>query len=214
MQVTGVSWVPTRIRWRLADLCKTKTELVDSFVTTPETRAWKLPFSSRLLTKAPASITHFPVCPPFASPDNPSRFFPRCWIGSPSDPAADPAEGLSQRRSLFWPLFSDSLRFSLSNRLEGWYSWHSQRPSRSLRDEPASHCLLTVAELAHPTWNVRPTSSTWRPCFSTPWMVWTCRAHLLSEIVYGEGVHAYELAGIRPEVQERITFLFGQQYEC
>ena len=31
----------------------------------------------------------------------------------------------------------------------------SHRPSRSLREEPVTHVLLTLAKLAHPQWNLR-----------------------------------------------------------
>ena len=205
--------------WRLADLCKTQVELVDSFVTTPETRALETAFSSRLLFKEPAALTPLSLSAlRFASPDIPSRFFPQMldWVAAEIQQLIQ-AEGLSPSEIVVLaPYFSDSLRFSLSNRLEELgIPWHSHRPSRSLRDEPASHCLLTVAELAHPTWDVRPTK------FDVATMLFYAvdgmdlvRAQLLSEIVYRvKDCTLSSFAGIRPEVQERITFLFGQQYE-
>ncbi|HWQ47046.1 MAG TPA: UvrD-helicase domain-containing protein, partial [Longilinea sp.] len=55
------------------------------------------------------------------------------------------------------PFMSDALRFSLRNALEklGVPSW-SNRPSRSLSEEPATRCLLTLAQLAHPQWELAP----------------------------------------------------------
>lgn len=51
------------------------------------------------------------------------------------------------------PFLSDALRYSLSNRLTTYGVPNcSHRPSRSLRDEPISHCLITLALLAHPAW--------------------------------------------------------------
>ena len=51
------------------------------------------------------------------------------------------------------PFLSDALRFSLSNRLDALgVPNHSHRPSRSLREEPATHCLITLTLLAHPDW--------------------------------------------------------------
>ena len=203
----------------LADLCNTHTELVESFVTTPEIQALETSFSSRLLFKQPASFSPEGLTAlHFASPEIPSRFFPQMldWVTAEIQRLIK-EEGLPVSEIVVLaPYFSDSLRFSLSNRLEELgIPWHSHRPSRSLRDEPASHCLLTVAELAHPGWGVRPTK------FDVAYLLLYAldgmdlvRAQLLSEIVYR--VRDFSLssfAGIRSEVQERITFVFGQQYE-
>jgi hypothetical protein len=113
------------------------------------------------------------------------------------------------------PYLSDALRFSLTHRLETLgIPWRSHRPSRSLRDEPASQALLTLAALAHPHWNIRP------PKFDVAYALMQSiegldliRAQLLTDIVY----HPRELGlapfdGIKPEVQERITFSLGLSY--
>ncbi len=113
------------------------------------------------------------------------------------------------------PYLSDALRFSLTHRLERLgIPWRSHRPSRSLRDEPASQALLTLAALAHPHWEIRP------PKFDVAYALMLSidgldlvRAQLLTEIVY----RPRELAlapfdGIKPEVQERITFSLGLSY--
>jgi hypothetical protein len=114
------------------------------------------------------------------------------------------------------PFLSDSLRFSLSNRLEELeIPWRSHRPSRSLRDEPASHCLLTLAELAHPGWGVCPTKFdvAYALLYAIEGMD-LVRAQLLVEIVYRpRDISLSGFAAIRTEIQERITFVFGQQYE-
>ena len=204
---------------RLADLCETHAELVDSFVTTPQIQALETAFSSRLLFKEPASISPVGLSAlRFASPDIPSRFFPQMldWVTTEIQRLIQEEDLPPSEIVVLAPYFSDSLRFSLGNRLEELgIPWHSQRPSRSLRDEPASHCLLTLAELAHPGWEVRPTK------FDVATMLYYAvdgmdlvRAQLLSEIVYRvKDFTLSSFAGIRSEVQERITFLFGQQYE-
>jgi hypothetical protein len=113
------------------------------------------------------------------------------------------------------PYLSDSLRFSLTNRLDARkIPWRSHRPSRSLRDEPASHALLTLAALAHQDWNIRP------PKFDVAYAFMQSiagmdlvRAQLLAEIVYRQ--RDFSLApfdGIKPDVQERITFTLGNRY--
>ncbi len=113
------------------------------------------------------------------------------------------------------PFLSDSLRFSLVNRLEALnIPTRSHRPSRSLRNEPASQALLTLAALAHPAWNIHPS------IFDIAYTLLFCiqdmdlvRAQLLANIVY----HQKDLAlssfdVIKPDVKERITYTLGNRY--
>ena len=113
------------------------------------------------------------------------------------------------------PYLSDALRFSVTNRLEARnIPWRSHRPSRSLRDEPASHALITFAALAHPHWNIHP------PKFDVAYALMQSidgldlvRAQLLAEIVYRQrdlALSSFE--NIKADVQERITFMLGNRY--
>lgn len=113
------------------------------------------------------------------------------------------------------PYLSDALRFSVTNRLDARaIPWRSHRPSRSLRDEPSSRALITLAALAHPHWNVHP------PKFDIAYAfmqvidgIDLVRAQLLADIVYRQ--HDLELSPfdkIKPDMQERITFTFGNRY--
>jgi len=113
------------------------------------------------------------------------------------------------------PFLSDALRFSVMNRLEAaGIPTRSHRPSRSLRDEPASQALLTLAALAHPEWNIHP------PRFDVAYALMQSiegldlvRAQLLAEIVYGpRELRLSTFDGIDPDVQARITFLVGNRY--
>ncbi len=113
------------------------------------------------------------------------------------------------------PYLSDALRFSITNRLEAkGIPWRSHRPSRSLRDEPASHALITLAALAHPHWNIHP------PKFDVAYALMQSidgldlvRAQLLTEIVYRQrDIRLSTFDEIRPDVQERITFTLGNRY--
>ena len=53
------------------------------------------------------------------------------------------------------PYLSDSLRFALVDRLgHHGVPARSHRPSRALREEPATRCLLALAALAHPSWRL------------------------------------------------------------
>jgi hypothetical protein len=116
------------------------------------------------------------------------------------------------------PFLSDALRFSLTYRLETrGVPVRAYRPSRALRDEPATRCLLTLAALAHPDWGVSPPPSDFaNTLLQSIAGLDLVRARLLAEIVYrnqsGEPVLS-PFERITPEMQERITFSIGERYE-
>jgi hypothetical protein len=145
-----------------------------------------------------------------------SRFYPELLDAIADETLALLNDGVAPSEIVIVaPYLSDALRFSLTNRLDAReIPWRSHRPSRSLRDEPASHTLLTLAALAHPGWNIHP------PKFDVAYALMhsidgmdLVRAQLLTEIVYRQ--RDFSLAsfdGIKPDVQERITFSFGNRY--
>ncbi len=204
---------------RLADRCETHAVLDKSFITTPEIQSLENAFTSKLLPGHPDPI------PPenlaalaFPPAGTPTRFYPQMldWVAGEIQRLVT-EDGLAPSEIVVLaPYLSDSLRFSLSHRLdELGLPWRSHRPSRSLRDEPASHCLLTLAALAHPGWSIHPTK------FDVAYAILYAiegmdlvRAQLLAEIVYRQrdfSLSSFEQ--IRSEVQERITFIFGRHYE-
>jgi len=116
------------------------------------------------------------------------------------------------------PFLTDALRFSLMNRLERLgVPARSHRPSRALREEPATRCLLTLAAIAHPQWGICPGR------FDVAYALMLAidgmdlvRAQLLAEIVYRVRDHTPTLSSfgqINPDMQERITFVLGGRYE-
>ncbi len=116
------------------------------------------------------------------------------------------------------PFLTDALRFSLANRLAQYdVPTRSHRPSRALRDEPATQTLLTLAALAHPQWQIVPSkfdvTYALRHAIADLDLV---RAQLLSSIVYRPREGQLELGAfdeINPDMQQRITFAFGERYE-
>ena len=113
------------------------------------------------------------------------------------------------------PYLSDALRFSITHRLEAKnIPWRSHRPSRSLKDEPASHALITLAALTHPHWNIHP------PKFDVAYALMQSidgldlvRAQLLTDIVYRQrDLRLSPFEEIKSDVQERITFSVGNRY--
>jgi superfamily I DNA/RNA helicase len=213
---------------RLKDLCNIHAELNESFVVSPEIEGLSSAFAAKLLPSSFSPLTDESKkgegrrnalnALALPSPEIPTRFYPQMldWV-------ADEIQRLTTEENIapseivvLAPYLSDALRFSLSNRLEErGVPWRSHRPSRSLRDEPATHCLLTLSELAHPTWNIHPTKFdvAYALLYAIEGMD-LVRAQLLTDIIYR--VRDFRLSTfdeIRTEVQERITFVFGQRYE-
>lgn len=122
------------------------------------------------------------------------------------------------------PFISDALRFSLAHRLENLnIQTRTHRPSRSLREEPITHCLFTLAKLAHPQWFQDQENEMLPNRFDLAYAfvqsiesLDLVRAQLLSEIVYRKREGMVVLGSfdqIRPEMQERITYKIGERYE-
>ncbi|HPZ08126.1 MAG TPA: hypothetical protein PL110_08430 [Candidatus Eremiobacteraeota bacterium] len=116
------------------------------------------------------------------------------------------------------PFLTDSLRFSLMNRLkEKGIPVRSHRPSRALREEPEIQCLLTLAAIAHPAWKNLPNS------FDLSYALMQAiedldliRAQLLAENLYGKKENKPFLKSfdtISTALQERITYIAGEHYE-
>lgn len=124
------------------------------------------------------------------------------------------------------PFMGDALRFALITALEreaakqalpvGLASY-SQRPSRALRDEPATRCLLTLARLAHPAWNLPPSRvDVAHALVAAIAEMDLVRAWHLTAIVYrttGDGVALTSFERVRPEEQMRVSYLLGNRYE-
>jgi len=116
------------------------------------------------------------------------------------------------------PFMSDALRFSMSERLaELGIPSRSHRPSRALRDEPATRCLLTLAALGHPEWAIAPHASDVAHALvqAIPGLD-LVRAHLLVKVAYRPRAGVPVLtpfAQIVSSMQDRITYLAGQRYD-
>ncbi|MEJ2758782.1 MAG: hypothetical protein P8046_09915 [Anaerolineales bacterium] len=116
------------------------------------------------------------------------------------------------------PFLSDALRYSLSEKLSHiGIRTRSHRPSRSLRDEPVSQALMTLAKLGHPSWSFSPSK------FDVAYMfiqvisgMDLVRAQLLAEAVlrndHGQPYLA-PFSKVKPVIQERITFLLGERFD-
>lgn len=199
----------------LVQLCNEQVEMQQTFVSTEDVAYLR---DELIQAIDPAFESKIESDRPDGSPLSyvQSRFYPELLdmvVGEIEKVIADgtpPSEIV-----ILAPYLSDALRFSITHRLEArGIPWRSHRPSRSLRDEPASHALITFAALAHSHWNIHP------PKFDVAYALMQSiegldlvRAQLLTEIVYRQrDLTLSPFDEIMEEVQERITFTLGNRY--
>lgn len=116
------------------------------------------------------------------------------------------------------PFLSDTLRFSLFNSLEKKnIAVRTHRPSRSLRQEPAVQCLITWAKMAYPSLGFYVSPSDLRfALMQSIQDIDLVRAGLLARITFKDNKQAGEMTSferINPDMQERITHLYGSAFE-
>lgn len=210
--------------YALKDLCDHHATLEDSFIIPPELES----FRQRLTANEPSNqspnhpITQLPNTSTALSTSlqyTSHRFYPQLldWVAGEIQRLVTEENIPPGQIVVLAPYLSDALRFSLMNRLEeAGIPVQSHRPSRSLREEPAALCLLTLAALAHPLWNLPPTpfdvAYALRQSLDDLDLV---RSQLLAEVLYrpqtGPILRPFE--DLAPEMQQRITYVIGQRYE-
>jgi len=128
-------------------------------------------------------------------------------------------EGISPGEiAVLAPFLSSSLRFSLANRLESYgIPTRSHRPSRSLRDEPAVRCLMTLSKLAHPEWDMTVSHFDLRNALvQSIEGLDLVRADVLVRNAYKPnqpGGCLLPFERLSPTHQQRITYRAGAQYD-
>jgi hypothetical protein len=149
------------------------------------------------------------------------RFYPQMadWVAQQIDRLVHEQGVPPNEIAVLAPYMSDSLRFTLMKRLEAaQVPARSHRPSRSLREEPATNCLLTLAKLAHPAWqcdDIKALEVRYALMQAIAGLD-LVRADLLAQIVYRERHPAQNLGSfdvLQADIQERITFSIGERYE-
>ena len=200
--------------WALKELCNEYIQLQDSFVMSDGVAGLDDELTEAILPGFESKVEG--QTSPDALSIIQSHFYPELL-----DTVVDEIDGivssgiLPSEIVILAPYLSDALRFSITHRLEERnIPWRSHRPSRSLRDEPASQALITLAALGHPHWNIHP------PKFDVAYALMQSiegldlvRAQLLTEIVYRQrDLRLSTFDEIKPEMQERITFSIGNRY--
>ena len=205
--------------YTLKNRCEVHTQLSQNFITTEGIGLFGSTLSNFLqpqdehspITNQKSTISNLPI-------DHTPleiRFFPEMldWVADQVarliDSGFPPGEIV-----ILAPYLSDSLRYSLVTRLDqhGVPS-RSHRPSRALRDEPATLCLLTLVSLAYPKWGYSPQN------FDVAYALLQAiegldliRSQLLVNRVYRNGVlNSFDT--IQSEFQERITYVLGARFE-
>jgi hypothetical protein len=204
---------------RLAALVTTNCDTfdfteTDSFVTTDTLRA--------LGAHIGHSLAQNDAPPPTPNPRDVLRFEqPRFYTGMIGNVAARIAELVHEQQVppseivVIAPFLSDSLRYTLSGQLTKLgVRTRSHRPSRALREEPAARTLLTWAQLAHPEWNLHPTSAEVAAALvvsieglDLP------RAQLATQHLYKNRVFG-SFDALTPGIQERLTYQLGERLQA
>ncbi len=207
--------------YTILDLCNDHAHFTESFVTSPAMKAFGAALTHALhQTPAPSPT-------PDAIPASlPLRFEYHQYHPQMLDwTAAEIAalvhdEGVSPGEIVVLaPFLTDALRFSLTHRLNlRGIPVRSHRPSRALRDEPATHTLLTLAALAHPQWKIVPARyDVAYTLMHTIADLDLVRAQLLADVLYRTqgGIPTLSpFEGVNAEMQQRITYIFGGRYEA
>jgi hypothetical protein len=203
--------------YTLKDLCSEQAVFSDSYVSSPEVQTFAAYLGHAL--GGPSETSRPDVSTEDVLVFEPKRYHPEMldWvveqIAALVDSGIPPGEIV-----ILAPYLGDALRFSLTNRLQAaGIPARSHRPSRALREEPAAQCLLTLAMLAHPQWGLVPARFDVAYAFIQAVAdLDLVRAQLLAEIVYRVKDGAPRLTSfdrINPEMQTRITYVFGGHYE-
>lgn len=198
------------ITYQLQDKCDQCLHFAESFVCSEEMQSFGFALAQTIKSSDNSS---FPVTYPALDQ---IRYYPQMldWVVDQIELLID--DGVAPGEIVVLSSYlSDALRFSLSERLEERdIPSYSHRPSRSLREEPATQALLTLAALAHPEWEIRPSK------FDLAYAliqsisgIDLIRAQLLANIVYRpRSGELTPFEQIKPEMQERITYVLGERY--
>lgn len=208
--------------------CQRHVELAQTHVSTPEVvalgQALAAPFADmdESANGSQAAPQHKDIdsLQALRMPSVPLRFHPQMldWVAEKVSRLVQ-EDGVSPGDiAILAPFLSDSLRFSLTEKLDQFgIPVRTHRPSRLLREEPAARCLLTLAKLAHPVWRRPPPPADVAHCFSQSIAEMDpVRARILADIVYRTKDGRPSLTPFHQIIsgmQERISYLLGGRYD-
>jgi hypothetical protein len=203
--------------YQLKNPCDHAYSFADSFVTSAEIRSLVAHLKKSLLRKPAATSESDPR---LALTHKTHTYYPQMldWITDQIDLLIN-TEGIRPKDIVVLaPYLSDSLRYSIVNRLDRKHiPVKTHRPSRSLREEPATLCLFTLASLANSEWGTIPTKfDLAQSLIQAIDGLDLIRAKILADIVYRVREKIPVLSPfdqIVPATQERISYVIGEKYE-
>ncbi len=211
--------------YTLKEVCRESLSLSDSYVMSDDIDALRARLSQALRRSASPSkgdaAQSFSILSPESTLDVVPHFQPQMLelVAQEIDDLVNQKGTPPNEIVVLAPFLSDALRFALTDRLRHCgVQVRSHRPSRALREEPATRCLLTLAALAHPHWKMAPSNEEVAQSLlqSLSGLDWV-RATLLTQIVYRLRDGAPYLTSfdqIGTEAQERLTYSLGERYEA
>ncbi len=204
---------------QLQTLCKDSVQFKSSFVTPSELTKFEILLSRTITSSAPQVR---PAEPPPAYEFirfSYQQYYPEMisWVGEEISRLLQ-HDAAPDEIVIIAPFLSDSLRFLLTEELtQRGIQPFSHRPSRALREEPASRCLLTLAATAYPHWKIVPT--TYQLLYALLLAIEDLdltRAALLAEHGSGrsDGVcHWRDFEQFPQTIRGRITYAVGNRYQ-
>jgi hypothetical protein len=203
--------------YSLKKYCSEIIIFTSSYVTSPEIQSLKIHLINALPHK---STSLSKIDPRLALSYETHAYYPQMldWITKEIVSLINDEGVLPKDIVVLAPFLSDSLRFSIINRLElKNIPVKTHRPSRSLREEPTTLCLLTLASITHPEWGFIPSK------FDVAYSLLQAidgldliRAKILTDIVYRIQDSIPKLSSferIIPSAQERISFSLGEKFD-
>jgi len=198
--------------------CSRRISLSDSHVTTPDLRALAYQIG-RGLNRSGKYVRGDPRAA--LSYEAGMRFHPQMldWVANEISHLIHVEQVAPGEIAVLAPYLGDALRFSLTEKLARYgVDVRTHRPSRALREEPATRCLLTLAALAHPVWGIRPSRVDFASMLAQAiGDMDVMRASLLAGIVYrlrkGQPPTLSSFAEIGEDTKQRITYVRGGRYD-
>jgi hypothetical protein len=202
---------------RLVKNCSQAAVFDDTYVASAEIKSLSLYLRNALL-RAPGALPD--VDPRPALIHETHTYYPQMldWVAENIERLVVDEAVAPQDIVVLAPFLSDSLRFSLVHRLENKHiPVRTHRPSRSLREEPATFCLLTLASLAHPAWGFVPTRfDVAQSLMQALDGLDLIRAKILADITYRihDGTPTLlPFDQIIPATQQRISYVLGERFD-
>ncbi|MCG2767752.1 MAG: hypothetical protein ABIK79_02735 [Chloroflexota bacterium] len=202
----------------LGSHCSRRISLPDSHVTTPDLRALAYQIG-RGLNRSGKYVRGDPRAA--LSYEAGMRFHPQMldWVANEISHLIHVEQVAPGDIAVLAPYLGDALRFSLTEKLARYgVDVRTHRPSRALREEPATRCLLALAALAHPVWGIRPSRVDFVSMLAQAiGDMDVMRASLLARIVYrirkGQPPTLSSFAEIEEDTKQRITYMRGGRYD-